>query len=131
LSTAIFVYAATAPVNGYAGGSLYARMGGKKWIRQVSLEITFCSLLHFFSLPRMSEASKIRDWSRFFPASKLFSSAAASGWAGWALAHLEFESSVNPFTIRGADYAHHITASPPGFEKPAASLFSIRIIFST
>jgi len=30
LSTAIFVYAATAPVNGYAGGSLYARMGGKK-----------------------------------------------------------------------------------------------------
>lgn len=29
LSTAIFVYAATAPVNGYFGGSLYARMGGK------------------------------------------------------------------------------------------------------
>ena len=25
LSTAIFVYAATAPVNGYFGGSLYAR----------------------------------------------------------------------------------------------------------
>ena len=23
----------------------------------------------------------------------------------------------------GADYAHHITASPPGFENPAASLF--------
>merc|ERR1712002_924721 len=35
LSTAIFVYAATAPVNGYFGGSLYARMGGKKWIRQM------------------------------------------------------------------------------------------------
>jgi transmembrane 9 superfamily protein 3 len=35
LSTAIFVYAATAPVNGYTGGSLYARMGGKIWIRQV------------------------------------------------------------------------------------------------
>lgn len=29
LSTAIFVYAATSPVNGYFGGSLYARMGGK------------------------------------------------------------------------------------------------------
>lgn len=28
LSTAIFVYAATSPVNGYFGGSLYARMGG-------------------------------------------------------------------------------------------------------
>ena len=47
---------------------------------------------------------------------------AASGWEGWALAHHEFGSSVNPITTRGADYAHHITASPPGFENPAASL---------
>ena len=31
-------------------------------------------------------------------------------------------SSVNPITTRGADYAHHITASPSGFENPAASL---------
>ena len=29
LSTAIFVYAATSPVNGYFGGSLYSRFGGK------------------------------------------------------------------------------------------------------
>ena len=50
------------------------------------------------------------------------SSAAASGWAGWALAHPEFGSSVNPITTRGADYAHHITASPPGFENPATAL---------
>ena len=35
-------------------------------------------------------------------------SAAASGWAGWALAHPEFGSSVNPITSRGADYANHI-----------------------
>ena len=50
LSTAIFVYAATAPVNGYFGGSLYARysiftlarfllatsrMNGKVWIKQM------------------------------------------------------------------------------------------------
>merc|ERR1712045_971217 len=35
LSTAIFVYAATAPVNGYSGGSLYARMNGKVWIKQM------------------------------------------------------------------------------------------------
>lgn len=35
LSTAIFVYAATSPVNGYFGGSLYARQGGKVWIRQM------------------------------------------------------------------------------------------------
>ena len=38
------------------------------------------------------------------------------------LAHPEFGSSVNPITTRGADYAHHITASPLGFENPAASL---------
>jgi len=41
LSTAIFVYAATAPVNGYFGGSLYARMGGKVWIRQMLLSAFF------------------------------------------------------------------------------------------
>ncbi|CAG9761434.1 unnamed protein product [Ceutorhynchus assimilis] len=35
LSTAIFVYAVTSPINGYFGGSLYARMGGKLWIRQM------------------------------------------------------------------------------------------------
>ena len=29
LSTSIFVYAASAPVNGYFGGGLYSRMGGK------------------------------------------------------------------------------------------------------
>ena len=52
----------------------------------------------------------------------IYFSAAASGWAGWALAHPEFGSSVNPITTRGADYVHHITASPPGFENPAASL---------
>ena len=50
-------------------------------------------------------------------------SAAASGWAGWALAHPEFGSSFNPITTRGADYAHHIAASPPGFENPAAALY--------
>ena len=54
------------------------------------------------------------------------SSAAASGWAGWALSHPEFWSSVNPITTRGADYALHITASPPRFENPAASLSSNR-----
>uniref|UniRef100_A0A2M4A216 Transmembrane 9 superfamily member n=2 Tax=Anopheles triannulatus TaxID=58253 RepID=A0A2M4A216_9DIPT len=37
LSTTIFVYAATSPINGYFGGSLYARMGGKLWIKQMLL----------------------------------------------------------------------------------------------
>ena len=32
---------------------------------------------------------------------KFIYSAAASGWAGWALAHPEFGSSVNPITTRG------------------------------
>ena len=51
-----------------------------------------------------------------------FISVAASGWAGWALAHPEFGVSVNPITTRGADYAHRITVCPPGFENLAASL---------
>ena len=47
---------------------------------------------------------------------------AASGWAGWALAHPELGNSVNPVITRGADFAHRITDCPPGFENPAASL---------
>lgn len=35
LSTAIFVYAATSPINGYFGGSMYSRFGGRLWIRQM------------------------------------------------------------------------------------------------
>ena len=41
----------------------------------------------------------------------------------------EFGSSVNPITTRGADYAHHITVSPPGFENPAASLSVDQIFY--
>ncbi|UJR35150.1 hypothetical protein I4U23_027919 [Adineta vaga] len=33
--TAIFLYAASSVVNGYAGGSLYARMKGQLWIKQL------------------------------------------------------------------------------------------------
>lgn len=35
MSTAIFVYAASSPVNGYTGGGLYARLGGRRWIKQM------------------------------------------------------------------------------------------------
>jgi len=55
----------------------------------------------------------------------LNNSATVSGWTGWALAHPEFGSSVNPIPTRGADYAHHITDCPPGFENLAASLNNI------
>ncbi|CAF1093050.1 unnamed protein product [Adineta steineri] len=34
-STAIFLYAASGIVNGYTGGSLYARMGGHLWMKQI------------------------------------------------------------------------------------------------
>ena len=40
-----------------------------------------------------------------------------------------FGSSVNPITTRGADYAHHITASPPGSENPVASLHGVFLRF--
>ena len=63
---------------------------------------------------------KLISWGS--PFISMHFSASASGWAGWALAHPEFGSSVNPITTRGANYAHHITASPPGFENPAAAL---------
>ena len=55
----------------------------------------------------------------------MLNSDAASGWAGWALSHPEFWSSVNPIQTREADYVHHITACPPGFENLAAFLLSI------
>ena len=52
---------------------------------------------------------------------------AVSRWAGWVLAHPEFGSSVNPIPTRWADYVHHSTACPPGFENPTASLhFAIK-----
>ncbi len=41
LSTTIFVYSITAPVNGYFGSSLYAQMGGKKWIKQMMASAFF------------------------------------------------------------------------------------------
>lgn len=37
LSTAIFVFAVSSPINGYTGGSLYAQYNGKKWIKQMLL----------------------------------------------------------------------------------------------
>ncbi|KAH8874366.1 Transmembrane 9 superfamily member 3 [Schistosoma japonicum] len=40
VSTAIFVFAATSPINGLIGGSLYARMSGKHWIRQFLMSAT-------------------------------------------------------------------------------------------
>ena len=45
--------------------------------------------------------------------------------AMWYLAHPELGSSVNPIPTRGADYAHNITACPPGFENLAASLYEL------
>ena len=65
---------------------------------------------------------------KIFDQNQVYGSDAASGWAGWALAHLEFGSSVNPITTMGTDYAHRITASPPGFENLAASLMDKHII---
>ena len=48
-------------------------------------------------------------------ASTIYGRAVVSGGAGGALAPPEFGSSLNPIPARGADYAHHITGSTPGF----------------
>jgi len=45
LGTSIFVYAVTSPVNGYFGGSLYAKMGGRIWIRQMLLSAFLMPML--------------------------------------------------------------------------------------
>ena len=54
---------------------------------------------------------------------------AASGLARWALAHPESPPGIwkfsSPYSNQGADYAHQITACPPGFENLAASLQDI------
>ena len=59
---------------------------------------------------------------KFINKGPMISSDAASGWAGWALAHPEFGSSVKPYPTRRADYAHHVAACSPGFKNIAASL---------
>ena len=48
--------------------------------------------------------------------------AVVSRGAGGTLAPPEFGYYVNPIPTRGADYAHHITASTPGFENLKTSL---------
>ena len=50
------------------------------------------------------------------------SSDAAIGWAGWALAHPDLGFQLTLFQPGEVDYAHHITACPPGFENLTASL---------
>ena len=46
----------------------------------------------------------------------------ALGKCGLYVAHPEFGVTVKPIQTRGADYAHPITDSPPGFEHLTASL---------
>ncbi|CAK9302338.1 unnamed protein product, partial [Gordionus sp. m RMFG-2023] len=58
LSTAIFLYSITSPLNGYVGTSLYTRFGGKKWVRQMifstflfpSLVCGTAFFINFFSI---------------------------------------------------------------------------------
>ena len=47
--------------------------------------------------------------------------------AGGALAPPEFGSSINPIPARGADYAHHITGSTPGFGNLTTALHIMAI----
>ena len=51
-------------------------------------------------------------------------SAATSGWAGWALAHPEFGSSVNPITTRGGRLCPPNNTCTPGFSDLPTTLQS-------
>ena len=46
----------------------------------------------------------------------MFISAAASGWAGWALANPEFGSSVNPITTRGQIMPYTLLLAHPALK---------------
>ncbi|XP_040578239.1 transmembrane 9 superfamily member 3 isoform X3 [Lepeophtheirus salmonis] len=55
LSTIIFIYSTTSPINGFFGGSLYIRMGGKNWIRQMItssliLPTCICTMAFFINM---------------------------------------------------------------------------------
>ena len=93
-------------------------------------------LIAFLKVVRFQKGLKI-NWINLFGNIATFkmasmtknctlSSHAAIGWAGWALAHPEFGSSVHPIsTRRGRLYPPHCTTDcPPGFENLAASLLS-------
>jgi transmembrane 9 superfamily protein 3 len=45
LSTALLVYVISSPINGYFGGSLYARMAGKHWIKQMVISASLIPIL--------------------------------------------------------------------------------------
>ena len=80
-------------------------------------------LLSFRQISNCLEADRISILCAMLFRQTLHISDASSGWAGWALAYLEFGVLVNPTPIRGgADYAQHITACPRGFENLTASL---------
>ena len=57
--------------------------------------------------------------------------AARGGGAEGAGAPPEFGRSVNPIQIRGADFAPHTTASPPGFKKLSTPLHMICFLLET
>ncbi|XP_014219614.1 transmembrane 9 superfamily member 3 [Copidosoma floridanum] len=63
LSAAILLYAITSPINGYAGGSLYARMGGRVWIKQMLLSafmlpVLVCGTAFFINFIAIYYASR-------------------------------------------------------------------------
>jgi len=49
VSTAVFVFSAMSPFNGYLSGLLYSRMGGVKWIRQMLISSLMLPLLIAFT----------------------------------------------------------------------------------
>ena len=74
--------------------------------------------------PVMDETNIVlRQFANLHTFGRVVSRAVVSGGARDALAPPEFRSSVNPIPTReGADYAHHNTASTPGFENLTTSV---------
>ena len=93
--------------------------------------ISFAGFLELKSIPRLKvlnlyhrkyDCEEIQNLRQLLPHIKISHTTSNSRVAEWALAHPEFEISVNPITTRGADYAYSITACPPGYENLAEFL---------
>ena len=93
--------------------------------------ISFTGFLELKSMPRLKvlnlyhrkyDCEEIQNLRQHLPHIKISHTTSTSRVAEWALAHPEFEISVNPITTRGADYAYSISACPLGFENLAEFL---------
>ena len=98
-----------------------------KYFRQIPYS---CYELGHTWNPSCSASAVEVGLSSFEEALKIYSSVYMVGIFVYLTVMPEFRVTFNPIQTRGTYYAHHITASPPGFENPAASLTDIHTVLA-